>query len=303
MADLPEETKPADESQTPESNTEDFGSAFVERSEGQKPEEETAAAKAPVVEEEKKDAAPAPSNQDAPAEKAAAQPGSVKPDPWTGLSPEQAEYFKRLQRSEQAQRGRVAALTKKTQSGSQPEARPPSEQRQDPAPQGDADKPDRAQRLKASAEEYPDAVAAIVEELEESRAEIKRLSDMVKPVADDRDAAEMTEAYSNLEKDHPDFREIAEDESWTNWLQDQPANVQKLGNSWEPAEVSAALRLFKAERAEATAGQEPAKPSATDEKRGRQLDGSRIVPSRGAPVATGVPDDFSSAFRARTNKG
>lgn len=302
MADPIEETKPAVESQPPESDTEGFGSAFAERGAGLRPEEETAAAQAPAVEEEKKDAAPAPS-QDAPADPAAAQPGSEKPDPWTGLSPEQAEYFKRLQRSEQAQRGRVAALTKKTQNGSQPEARSPSEQRQDPTPQGDADKPDRAQRMRASAEEYPDAVAAIVEELEESRAEIKRLSDIVKPVAEDRDAAEMTEAYSKLEKDHPDFREIAEDDSWANWLKDQPDNVQKLGNSWEPAEVSAALRLFKAERAEALAGQEPPKPSATDEKRGRQLDGSKIVPSRGAPVATGVPDDFSAAFRARQAKG
>lgn len=298
-----------------------FGAAFAERASD--PGKQEAAA------EPQKDGGEAQPSKDEPADKAgsaeapaaaAAEEGTsgtaVKPaDPWEGLTPEQKSYFERLQASERSNRGRVGALTKKLQSTATTKAPSPAPEakpaKQDAEPEGsesgEATASDLDKRLQAAVEEYGEVVGPLADVVKEIRAEIDGIKASVSKVEVDADAQELTKAYADLEKVHPDFAAVAEDKNFSAWLGDQPSKVVDLANSFDPREVSLVLTLFKTERSAALASQTGQEgedkgdkgSTATDTKRQRQLEGSRQVPGKGQPSAAGVPNDFSSAFKAR----
>jgi hypothetical protein len=239
-------------------------------------------------------------------DKSAAQPGSPS-DPWAGLSPEQEAFFKSLQHSEQSQRGRVAALTRKLQDNPAQSAPAPSKSGKgdDDGQDSDESASDLDKRLKQATEDYPDAVGPLVEVIADIRKEIGKLSNRVEPIADENDTAMLTKAYADLETAHPDYRQYVGDKNFDAWVADQPANIQQMANSMDAREVSLTLTLFKAERQAAMAGSDAGhKPNndANEKKRERQLDGSKHVPNKGAPAAAGVPNDYSSAFKARASE-
>jgi hypothetical protein len=123
----------------------------------------------------------------------------------------------------------------------------------------------------------------------------------------ERDAELLAVAYGRLEEAHPDYAQVAADPDFLGWLGSQPKGIQGLANSYDPHEVSLALQLFKTERGAATqasggAGQGGNGGTATGDRRERQREGLRDVPSRGAPAATGVPNDFRSAFKERSKQ-
>jgi hypothetical protein len=292
-----------------------FGAAFAERAAD--PGRQASGTQADGDKPSDNEPAPAGSNE-APAAAAAeaGTSGTASADPWEGLNPEQKSYFERLQASERSQRGRVGALTKKLQMADRTRAPEPAPKEQ-PTEQGadtkdstseEASVSDLDKRLQATVDEYGDVVGPIAEILKDVRAEIASLKDTASKVEVEADAQELTKAYTELEKVHPDFAEIAEDTNFAAWVNDQPQQVVALANSFDPREVSLALTLFKTERSAAMAsqtgqgGDQGDKGStATDTKRQRQLEGSRSVPSRSQPSAAGVPNDFSSAFKARAS--
>lgn len=230
---------------------------------------------------------------------AAAQDGSF--DPFAGMTPEQKSHWERVQHSDQSQRGRVAALTRKMQNGTAQPAPAPAAQTADTADTGKTNEGDDLDaKMKAAAEEYPDAVGPFVEIITAMKSQIADLSKTVQPIADDRSEAELTEAYGVLAKAHPDYAQIAADPSWTGWIEHQPEEIQRLATSFDPEHVSKTLDLFKLERSQAT-GTTPVN-TATEEKRKRQLDGGRDVPTKNIPAAAGVPDDFGAAFEVRAKK-
>lgn len=240
---------------------------------------------------------------------AAQSPGSF--DPWAGMSPEQRSHWEKVQHSEQSQRGRVAALTRKA-TAAQPQT-PAVEPHKQPQGDGNASKEDsvskaeeRFNRIKAQAEEYPDVVGAIPEEIADLKAQLVEIGNAIKPIRESQDAQQHTQAYVELEAKHPDFRNFIGNETFVGWIESQPDGIQKLVNSYDPSEVSAVLTLYKMENSatsqQSAADQGGGQKSATEAKRERQLDGSKAVSSRGAPAATGIPDDFGASFKARTDQ-
>lgn len=273
-----------------------FGDAFAARAAGEEVEAED-----PSPEGDKPADAEQASEEAAPA----ASPNGSTFDPFAGMSPEQKAHWQRLQHSEQSQRGRVAALTKKMQSQPAQHAPAASAADGDDDKGKDANAADLEAKLKAAADEYPDAVGPLVEVIADIRKQIEGISSTVAPISEAQDEAAMTEAFKQLEKAHPDYREIANDPNWEAWVADQPANIQALAESFDPREVSLTITLFKTERqAEVSPGngQNDPTPNATEEKRKRQLDGGKDVPSKGIPAAGGVPNDFGAAFKARAQK-
>lgn len=316
MADDPNQQKPQDVPAA-EAGEDGFGAAFAERSAdpaGQ-------AAKAQEDGQKPSDNEPAPKagSEEAPAEKAATeQTASGKAaafDPWDGMTPEQRSYWERKESSERSNRGRVGALTKKlnafTIGTPAPTAAPKQDEKGEKVVTGTEEVAqtvaDLDKELQAVAGEYPDVVGPVVKALEAVRDKIDKIELSTTTKAElEADTEAMTEAYGALERVHPDYAEVAADQNFAAWLGDQPPKVIELANSFDPREVSLAISLFKTERSAVT-GQQPAGEgdqgeqgsTATDDKRKRQLEGSRQVPGKGQPTAAGVPNDFGSAFKAR----
>ena len=319
MASIPEETR-----ETPADQQDGFGAAFSERAKALTGTETEAAedGNKPSTDEPAEEAG----SEAAPAEAATEETTSgtaEEADPWAGLTPEQLRQRLteseadrvRLQASERSQRGRVGALTRKLNTiqakGTAPEAAPEKKPKEGEAGDEGGNADDRTSRLKHVADEYSDVVGPLVEEITDLRAKIDKIDSAATTREEvDADSAELAEAYGKLEKVHPDFRQYDDSNAqFTEWLGKQTAKTQALANSYDPEEVSLVLSLFKAERSAATEtpsgdggeqGQEDG--TATDDRRKRQLEGSKQVPGSGQAAAAGVPNDFSSAFKARAKK-
>lgn len=260
---------------------------------------------------------------EAPAKEAAAEDtsGEAKAfDPWSGLTPEQKAHFERVQVSERSNRGRVGALTKKLNrfldgTPSEPPEKKPegqaeeqtSETKTDAAGSGKSAE-DIEKRLAAAAEEYGDVLGPLPDMVKELRKEVASLKASATRHEVEQDAEALTKAYEELETKHPDYASFNEkNEAFVSWFTEQPANIQALVNSFDPKEVSLGLTLFKTESGVSPQGAEERQEgegstAASDDKRKRQLDGGKQVITRGQPAATGVPKDFSSAFRARAKQ-
>jgi len=267
----------------------DFSAAFAERT--GRDEEKPEAAK-PQGDE----VSPAPY-----AEKAKEEPEQDQgsDDPWSGLSEKQKAYFESLKQSESSQRGRVSALNRELQNA-RAAVTPPKPEAQQGGDQ--TDKPSRVDKLKQAAEEYPDAVGDLVEEVVELRAALEGMKPKAPEAGPEPDEAKLQQEYQALEQAHPDYRQIAQDQSYAGWLGSKPASIQALASSYSADDVANVLTLFKAERAAAQPKSDTAQAD-TDtqaQKRQRQLEGSKAVQQRGSPTASGpAKDDFNAAFKAR----
>ena len=293
MADITgSENAPAEEQ---EQENADFDAAFSERITAGREEAEPEAEKP-----EGKEQAPAGDAE------GAQQPDkkeecSKEFDPFSGLSEEQERYFRSLHQSESSQRGRVSALQKKVNGYEAAAKQPPAQQKADEGGDQQQQQPSRAEKLRQAKEEYPDAVGDLVEEVMELREKLDGMTPKAPEEGPEPDEATQAREYQALEEKHRDYREIAADPEFHKWIADQSQGVQNLANSYAASDVSSVLSLFKAERQAAQPKNPPAQAETdtTANKRQRQLQGSQAVSSRGAPAASGVPDDFDAAFEAR----
>lgn len=311
MADEPNQQQ-APATEAPAEGAKDgFGAAFAEAVEG------TPKTQPDGAEPSTKEPAEAGSEQ-APATEAATDAttsGTATPDPLAELTPEQlrqrladAEAERdRARASDRSNRGRVGALTKKLNNLERtpaPAAAPKAEEGEQPSSAKGTDLD--AQYAKAI-EEFPEVVGPLAERQKQLEAEMARLKGFADLVEVNTDAEQLAQALDDLEKVHPDFREYNEGNAgFMAWLGEQPEPFQQAAGSTDPASVAKVLTLYKVERSAAPAtpsgeGSDPGSQegSATDDKRARQLDGNRQVPARGAPVVAGVPNEFSSAWKAR----
>lgn len=305
-----DDAPPSNQDEGEESNGE-FAAAFAERA----TDREADTREPPADEQSSADQEPAPAGtEQAPAPAAASDTGSESRapafDPFAGMTPELRAHWEKVASSERSQRGRVGALTKKLQANTQPApAAPAKAEEQAPAKDGEgASASDLEARLAAVADEYGDVNGPLVEAIKGIQSDIASLKASPQreqmPVSDD-EAEAVAKAYDTLAGDHPDYVQIAEDPAFDQWAASKPASVKALVNSFDPAEVSLALSLYKAEAglARAAAGG-TGKPGSTasSDRRERQLEGSRDTRSRGAPAAAGVPNDFRTAFAARVEQ-
>lgn len=314
-----EQTSTAPEPGTPAEGADSqggFAEAFAERA-APEPTETKADAQAPAAKEEP---AATAAGTEAPSQEAADASSGTKAtafDPYAGLTPEQKAHFERLAASERSNRGRVGALTKKLNGFTAGTQAPPTEtgasrERSDEGAGGSGTgdgtgktPTDIEARLKAVTDEYGDIIGPVAEIVQELRTKIDGLEASATRHEVDRDAEALTQAYTALEAAHPDYQQVAADQAFHQWLGEQTTGVKALANSFDPKEVSLALQLFKTERgAVSGASTETSEGgnggnTATGDRRERQLEGMRQAPSRGAPAATGVPNDFGSAFKSR----
>jgi hypothetical protein len=301
-----QKTENADAPAGTEAKVEDgFGSAFAERASGTGPEAADKAADSEPADKAGSEAPPAKAADESDTSGTAKQA-----DPWENMTPEQQRLaYERLQASERSQRGRVGALTKKLTTLTRT-AEPPSKKDTEEQPKAKAEEDtatkaaDLDARLEAVADEYGDINGPIIDAIKGIRAEIAELKPKVDKVDLDSDSEELAKAYAVLEGKHPDYATIGADPAFNEWASTQPEKVKELLVSYDPDEVSLGLSLYKAERkvTQAAAGEgDQGKDggTATGDRRERQLDGSRQVTHRGAPAATGVPDEFGAAFKAR----
>ena len=295
----------------PEQEADDFAAAFAARVSGKDVEEETGEDTREESSEESSEDAPEGEASEAAGEEPAAKPGSEESDPWADKTPEQLKAeIRRLQHSDQSQRGRISALQRQINARPQPAA----EQRSEPKPEDDAARQARearAERVKSAVEDYPDAVGAIAEELADARKQIEDLVAQVTPIQQQRQVDSWNDYYAGVAEQHPDSKDIIADANFVAWVHDQPKAIQELAVAQDVNAGVKVLTLYKAERAAAMAATETdetgketpaADKSATDDRRKRQLDGSRSVSSKGPSTSSAVPDDFSAAFKARTEK-
>lgn len=251
-------------------------------------------------------------SDEAPEQSAADDTSGTKPegfDPWADLKPEQKTYFEKLHASERSNRGRVGALTKKLNGMTQGTPRPPEQGSTDQS-QGNGESQAAEQsaaealeaKLDAVAEEYGDVLGPLPELVKELRKEITDLKASKNRDEVDADAEALAEAYDRLGEAHPDYQEIAGSREFHQWIGQQPQKVQALLNSYDPAEVSLGLKLYKVESgigANPGGSDQGDTGGATGDRRERQLGGLRQATTRGAPATSGVPNDFGAAFKSR----
>lgn len=236
-------------------------------------------------------------------------PAEPAPDPWANVPPELKAQFDQLQRERDEARHkassdakRVSALSRKLnelERSATPAPPPQQEQRSE----GQKALDEKISKLR---EEYPDVAGPLIEALQAQRDELTEVRSRMESVTQDRQAAYIEQEQAALDARHPDWRDIAADPSFAEWIESQPEGIQRLATSWDAQETSVALTLYKAERMAPTSqgtAAPPAPPAApapeaaaTDARRSQQLEGGRDVRSRPAPASSGPPEDFEAAF-------
>lgn len=324
-AEIEETAKPAaDDSreaaaEAPVDDEADFGDAFAERSANAEADLEdgsdNSAAQADDDAQNKAGEQPAPDK--AAEASAAAKEGTAPADPFDDLTPEQMrDKLKDYRHADASNRGRISSLTKKlNETAAQPAPSPTPAKAQSPGESSSEEKPaaiaaeDLQERMDRAIEDYPDVAGPFAEALTGIRADMDKLGNQVAPIADAKDEATLTQAHIDLEKLHPDYRELAGDESYLNWIAAQPEGIQALANSYDVKEVSSTLSLFKTERAAEMARLNADNPAEgetevteTDTKRARQLDGNKAVKGSNQPASSATPNDFDAAFSKRAKQ-
>ncbi len=285
--------------ETPAQEDADFSAAFAERT-GR--EEETPKDNEPDANEEQS-ASEAPAAEGKPT-----QGQGSEFDPWNGLSDEQKSYFEGLKQSESSQRGRVSALSRKINDMEKAATVPPAPKDQgegDKEPKAKETKAERADRMRKAADEYPDAVGDLVEEVLEMRDRLENSQPKAPAESSPPDDAELEKEYAALEKAHPDYRTIGADPAYANWVGTKSEAIRALATSYAASDVSSVLSLYKAEREASLSskGNAEEKTNTNAQKRERQLEGSKAVESRGSPTSSApAADDFNSAFKARASR-
>lgn len=268
--------------------------------EGNVPEEPASAPPEP-------EAAPAepPESDTSGTETGAAPPAPAEaPDPWAQVPAElKAQYEQTLKERDEARHkaqsdaSRVAALSRKIN----------TLQSSAPAPLATPE-PSEAQKaldqkIVDLRKEYPEVAEPLIEMIQAQRDELGTVKQQLTALTDDQQAAYIAQEQQSLEAIHPDWRQVAAQKDFAEWLQVQPANIQRLAQSYDAHETGVALTLFKAEMMVPTGQTQEAPPAptptatATDAKRSQQLEGGRDVPSRPAPATSGPPEDFDAAFQ------
>ncbi len=162
---------------------------------------------------------------------------------------------------------------------------------------------------KAFEKEYPEISAPFrqaVEALQSENAATGTKVDAIGAKSADAAADAVDAQITLLDEKHVDWRDVAEDQDFNDWVQDQPKatrdaaarNAQNIVDAGEVAEMMGHFKAFRSEQAEPPDGPDAdgEKPedkdtvTSLDAKRQRQRKAARGARPKGAPVATGIPD-------------
>jgi hypothetical protein len=146
-------------------------------------------------------------------------------------------------------------------------------------------------------EDYPDiaqGISSLLEEKDSRHAqEIEALRNSIAPIQAQAQESFVAQQYQMLEREHPDYAEIAASPEFNQWVQTQPQNVQQMMESDNAADAAYLLRTYKNETSPGIQANSELK-----QRREKQLRQAQNVPSRGGRSQQVMPpdDDFEAAF-------
>jgi len=152
-------------------------------------------------------------------------------------------------------------------------------------------------RWKVVSEDYPDiaeGVKALFEEQKQQHEmELQRVRAELQPIQQQAHQTYIDQQFDLLEREHPDYREIAASQDFKSWVAMQPQNVQQMITSEQAGDAAYLLRAYKND---VQPGQQAS--SELKQRREKQLRQAQTVPSRGGRAQTQMPpdDDFEAAF-------
>lgn len=247
-------------------------------------------------------------------------------DLFANATPEQRAAYeeaqaklKALKHAERSNRGRISALQRQIQDfnrssqGSQQDAGQASRGQQ----QGDDDRAEGSEPgadnflssddWQSFKQEYPEVAGPMEKVLQQQQQTVTRLQKELSAIGDDRRQDALTEQTTLLAEEHPDWDQVVAEDSFPEWLEQQPRHIQEaaLRNSEEivdAAEAADVVGRFKQHRENGAGGQ--ATPSQEtppagraggspnqQARRQRQLESASTARARGPGAASGVSED------------
>ncbi len=150
---------------------------------------------------------------------------------------------------------------------------------------------------KLVAEDYPDIAEGVKSLFEkqanEHRAELNRVRGELQPIQEQARKSYIDQQFVMLEKEHPDYREVAKSGEFKSWVATQPHPIQEMIQSEQAGDAAYLLRAYKNDVSPGLQA-----TSELRQRREKQLRQGQTVPSRGGRSKSNLPpeDDFEAAF-------
>jgi len=150
---------------------------------------------------------------------------------------------------------------------------------------------------KALQEDYPDIAQGVQSQFSQlqarHQAEIESIRRELQPIQAQAQESYVQDQFRILEMEHPDYREIAQSESFKSWVQYQPENIRSMMTSQQAGDAAYLLRTYKNDL---MPGQQAS--NELKSRREKQLRQAQTVPQRGGRSRSNMPpeDDFEAAF-------
>jgi hypothetical protein len=150
---------------------------------------------------------------------------------------------------------------------------------------------------KALQEDYPDIAQGVQSQFAQlqarHQAEIESIRRELQPIQAQAQESYVQDQFRILEMEHPDYREIAQSDSFKSWVEYQPENIRNMMTSQQAGDAAYLLRTYKNDLM-------PGQQASTELKsrREKQLRQAQTVPQRGGRSRSNMPpeDDFEAAF-------
>ncbi|MDX8400931.1 MAG: hypothetical protein R8K20_11900 [Gallionellaceae bacterium] len=241
-----------------------------------------------------------------PAKELAAVPdATAEPaDPWADAPEDlRAEYESMRTKAQDFEHkhksdvGRVSALQRELNEARQQPVMPPEKAAEEGTAPSltalDEDMPEIAQDVRAMIE------AGVKDGIDQAQNKMSETVDArFRPFDDEQKVRNEEQQYAALEAAHGDFRDIASDQTYWDWVNEQPLAVQTLAGSVNADEVSAALTIYKASNGQQTQQANDRTPT----KRDKQLAAAASIPSRASNASAPMADDdYDAAFEFFAN--
>jgi len=125
------------------------------------------------------------------------------------------------------------------------------------------------------------------------KAEIESVRRDLQPIQQQAQDSFISDQFRILEMQHPDYREVAQSESFKLWVQAQPSHIQDMMSSNQAGDAAYLIRTYKNDLM-------PGIQASTElkQRREKQLRQAQTVPARGSRTRSNMPpeDDFEAAF-------
>jgi hypothetical protein len=217
-----------------------------------------------------------------------------------GLPPDQAQAvaelqanYARVQHSENSNRHRVSALTKKLNALEQAQQEAQAVQATAPATEGGEDaQPTTAVDLVQFEEDFPEVFAAMkamnAQEIAPMRQQLNDVTPTIDSINEDREQQVLQAQFNALQSQHPDYRQIQENPDFWGWVEGQSEGVKQLVGSRSADDNIVLLDLYKRSIPPATVNNDatPTRP--------REGDADEGLPRAGVGRLNGSPDDGDS---------